>query len=222
LSRSLSLPYVLPSLPFLALLLAREDAEGREAVPKRSLLVAPVLFLGGVIFTLQEFRISAGEGAMLVAAAAGVLLLALWAARAERPWARLAAGVSLVPLFLLAASLGLPRSIAETKSSRHLAETIAGLAGDEKGTILFHGGIPLSAEFYLRGRVARFDPSAGGSSGQSERDRDRILVLREGSERDLPSEHLERLRPAGASGRHRVYVLPARSAREGAGEEGAP
>lgn len=218
-SRSLSLPYVLPSLPFLALLLAREEAEGRGAVPRRSLLLAPVLFLGGVIFTFQEFRVSAGAGAALVAAAAGVFLLALGATRSKRPMARLAAGVSLVPLFLLAASLGLPGSIAETKSTRHLAETIAGLGADTGETVLFHGGIPLSAEFYLRGRVARFDPSADGTGGDVGPARDRILVLREGRERDLPLELLERLRPAGASGRHRVYRLPARSAPEGGGEE---
>ncbi|MFH1680437.1 MAG: glycosyltransferase family 39 protein [Candidatus Eisenbacteria bacterium] len=220
LSRSLSLPYVLPSLPFLALLLGREWAVGEGRVIRWPLLLTPVLFLGGSIFALYEFPSSTIEKAALLVLSAGLALAALVAARSGSRGVLLGAGAVLFPAFLLGATFALPRSVGEAKSTRHLAEAVARIPGDGEREVLFHGGVPLSAEFYFGGRVSGFDPGkeagAGGESGG-----DLILVLRGGREEELPPEIGARLSLAGTSGRHRIYILPAASSPAGAGKEGA-
>ncbi|RPJ42670.1 MAG: glycosyltransferase family 39 protein, partial [Candidatus Latescibacterota bacterium] len=212
-SRSLSLPYVLPSLPFFALLVAREGRRG-GFLPRWSAPLAGGVVAGGAVYALIAFDATAREGALLLAVPAVLAALLFAAARSKREGALVAAHAALFPAFVLGASFALPPAATESKSTRHLARAMAaeGMAAEGGAPeILFYGSVPPSAEFYFRGRTAPLEQSPEALAlalGGGER----VVVFRKGREREISDAFEIRESARGPEGGYRAYFVRSRGA----------
>jgi 4-amino-4-deoxy-L-arabinose transferase-like glycosyltransferase len=205
-SRSLSLPYVLPSLPFFALLLGKEMAEEGGRVPGRSLLVTSVLLLGGAAYARVALYGSSSGGTVLLGAGCLVLILSLVAARARAPKVRLALGALVFPVFILAGTASFPEPVAAEKSARSLARVAARASGEASREVLFYGKVPLSAEFYFQGRVRSLGERPEALAGEVAKGGG-LLVIRADRAAALPEGIRASLRDAGWSGRYRLFHM---------------
>jgi hypothetical protein len=182
--------------------------------PRWSLLPAVALLVGGTAYALRAFATTRGEGFVLLATPAALALVALAAFRARGPGLPLAAHVVLFPAFILGASLALPASAKETKSTRHLADAAASAAeayGLGIGTnVFFYGSVPPSAEFYFRGRGVPLEESLAELRGAAGR-AGALVVFRKGREAGAASADEVTLTPVESGGdyRYRIYLVRA-------------
>ncbi len=152
-SRSLSLPYVFPALPPLAILLGRGLARGEWKGPRASLLFSGLLLIAGVIYARATLPLTGGETAALLAApvlltAAGVVFL-----RREGTGGLIACAL-LFPAAVLSISIFTPGALERGNSTRHLAEAVEREGGrGAMAETIFWDGMSLSAEFYFRGEA---------------------------------------------------------------------
>lgn len=205
LSRSLSLPYVYPALPPLALLLAGELAAsgGGERAPRWSPLFTALLLGVGVLFARRDLGLSPAETARLLAAPIALAALAGAAAAWGGGTFRLAAAVLLFPVTVLVVTIDTPRPLAERNSTRALARTAMAASGRESA--VFFDGAPPSAEFYFRGRVENLG-GEGGRIGSACAEGAPLLV-REDRLARLPAGAAARADSIGSAGRYRVFRI---------------
>ena len=186
LSRSLSLPYVFPALPPLAILLGRGLARGEWKGPRGSLLFSGLVLIAGVLYARFTLPLTDGETAALITApmlltAAGLVLL-----RREGTGG-LIAGTLLFPAIILSISIFTPGALERGNSTRHLAEAIEREGRGERTTAtsnetVFWDGMPLSAEFYFRGEAIdlKGDADMLRSIAAADDAGDRFLIARRG------------------------------------------
>lgn len=206
LSRSLSLPYVFPSLPPFALLLARGIAERPEGrlFPRPVLFLTPVLLLAGGVYAASLFPFSPIEIGTLVLPLLILIGILLFAVRRGAPFLSLGAQIIVFPLFILALLAATPEGIGLQKSTRHLAEAVESAGGAWNGRVAFFDGVPPSAEFYFGGEAANLKGSVDelrkiAESGGT------TLFLREDREERIPVTLRVDLHLVEKSGRYAIY-----------------
>ncbi|MBN1824761.1 MAG: glycosyltransferase family 39 protein [Candidatus Eisenbacteria bacterium] len=212
-SRSLSLPYVFPAFPPLAILLGREAA-GEGGIPARRVGLAVPLFLlvAGTVYGLARFSGRPAEGAALLLPLLLAGGAALFAFRRGGSAAAILSGSLLFPLFLIALSVAVPGAVEEGKSTRHLARATAPLGGEP----LFFDGVPPSAEFYFRGRAVNLRGEVGEILRRFEDGGGDLLLLREKQERYLSSTMIAALEPLRRTGDYVIYRIVGTPEREAA------
>ncbi len=213
-SRSLSLPYVLPSLPPLALLLARDAAAGGFArlIPGWGFFLSPVLLLAGAVYGLGTFGGMGGRG-LAIPVLAALLLAAAAAAWRRGARLRMAVQVAIFPLFLATLALALPGGVEEGKSTRHLRNWVRENSAPPPDEVFFFDGPPLSASFYFGGKARDLRGEEeeirrlGGNGGEA------VLFVREDRAKRLGDDSLSLLSQEGKSGRYLVFRVRSKGGR---------
>lgn len=206
-SRSLSFPYIFPALPPLALLLGRHLHEGRvgaRLVAGSALGTAAVL-LGGTVYGAIDFRPPAADVAFLALPLLALALFLLLPSGAKGVLRPLAAAL-VVPLAVAPLTLFWHDEIGLRKSTRHLAAAVGG--EPRGGAPLFFDGLPLSAEFYFRGKAIDLKGDAAELRRRLESGGGEILFVRKSREKYLPEFGDQPLRSIGESGRYTIYRMP--------------
>lgn len=210
LSRSLSFPYIFPSLPPLALLVGLSLHRGHSGTRliAGSTLFTLLLLLGGALYGTFVFHPSPGDILFLfVPLLLLLVLLALsWGkGRVER---MLPATVLTVPLAVTALTLFWGDEIGLRKSTRHLARSEVVTAAREGRELLFFDGLPLSAEFYFRCEANDLKGDGAALLEKAADKGEQILFVRKSREKYLPVFGEESLESLGESGKYRIYLVP--------------
>ncbi len=216
-SRSLSFPYILPSLPPLALLIGGHLYAQRysRGLVGGATLFTLLLLLGGALYGAFDFRTSLQDLLILIVPLLLLLIILAISWRRGKMGGMLPVTVLTLPLAVTALTLFWGDNIGLLKSTRHLARTEITADRENGEELLFFDGLPLSAEFYFRCRAIDLKGNGEALLAEVADEGGEILFVRKSREKYLPIFGEISPMPVMESGKYRIYSIP-----PGGGSEG--
>ncbi len=207
LSRSLSMPYAFPAFGGIAWLFARSAERSGIRALSPSSLVALVILLAGGWFGARDIDLPPFQTAAILVpvaiALAFVILRLRWLK--SQSIASVAIAALLFPITGTLLTFFALDTVGEEKSARVLRRAIP---VDDGRPVFFFDGVPLSAEFYFRGKAVDLQGEPDRVAALMAEEGEEILIVRRSKEQYLPQNVAQAARPLAETLKYRIYITP--------------